>query len=118
VAQWPVMGGTGVASVSVLAASLTARAVGAITFTVVTLLLGVGLLVGGVRLLRRPGGGGRKAGAIVMIVLGALLLLGVLASAVGGAARAPAPTRYAPALGTSYSGPGPGSATDQSALPV
>jgi len=96
------MASTVFASASVLAASLTARAVGAITFTVVALLLGVGLLVGGVRLLRRPGGGGRKAGAIVMIVLGALLLLGVLASAVGGAARAPEPTRYAPALAPAF----------------
>jgi len=112
------MGSTVFASASVLAASLTARAVGEITFNIVALLVGVGLLVRGVRLLRRPGGRGRKAGAIVMIVFGALLLLGVLASAVGGAARAPQPTRYAPALGTSYSGPGPGSATDQSALPV
>ncbi len=117
-AECPVMGSTVFASVSVLAASLTARAVGEITFNIVALLVGVGLLVRGVRLLRRPGGRGRKAGAIVMIVFGALLLLGLLGSAVGGAARAPGPTRSAPALGTSYSGPGLGSATDQSALPV
>jgi len=111
------MGSTLFASAPVLAASLTARAVGAITFNIVAVLVGVGLLVRGIRLLRRPGGRGRKAGAIVMIVLGALLLLGVLASAVGGAARAPAPTRYAPVLGTSYSGPGTGVAVRGSSWP-
>jgi len=64
----------------------SARAAGMVTFNVVALVVGVGLIVVGVRWLRRPGaGGGRRAVAIVMIVLGALFLLGLLGSVAGGA---------------------------------
>ena len=67
----------------------SARAAGELTFNILALVGGIALIVFGARFVRRPGAGtGRRVAGIVMIVFGALLLLGLIASAANAGAGA------------------------------